>query len=79
MPKVYLSENQRLNARLSSWLYGEMKIKHITQKEMAYELGISQPALAQKIRNNKYSFEDFLTFVRVLKPDTKDLERLVGR
>lgn len=79
MPRVYLSENQRLSERLSAWVYGQMKVKKIPQRIMAEELEISQPAFAQKLKNRSFSYTDFLTFVRVLEPDTADIERLLGR
>lgn len=79
MPKVYLSENQRLSERLSAWVYGQMKVKKIPQRIMAEELEISQPAFAQKLKNRSFSYTDFLTFVRVLEPDTAEIERLLGR
>lgn len=79
MPRVYLSENERLSERLSAWVYGQMKVKKIPQRIMAEELEISQPAFAQKLKNRSFSYTDFLTFVRVLEPGTKELERLLGR
>ena len=79
MPKVYMSEQDRLYAKLISWIYGEMKVRGITQRAMAYEMGISQAALSQKLKNRSISFADFLTIVRVLEPDTKELDRLLGR
>jgi len=78
MPKVYLSENDRLSERLVSWVYGEMKIKKISQRQMADEMEISQQAFSQKLKNHSFSFTDFLTIVRVLKPDTQEIERLLG-
>jgi len=79
MPRVYLSENERLSERLSAWVYGQMKVKKIPQRIMAEEMEISQPALAQKLKNRSFTYSDFLTFVRVLEPDDKELSRLLGR
>lgn len=79
MPKVYLSENERLCDRLAAWVYGQLKIRRIPQRIMAAELGISQSAFAQKLKNRSFSFVDFLVIVRVLNPDASDLDRLLGR
>lgn len=79
MPRVYLSENERLSERLSAWVYGQMKVKKIPQRIMAEEMEISQPALAQKLKNRSFTYSDFLTIVRVLEPETADIERLLGR
>lgn len=79
MPRVYLSENDRLNDRLVAWVYGEMKCRKIPQRKMAEEMGITQAAFSQKMKNRSFSFPDFLTLVRVLEPDAKELDRLLGR
>lgn len=77
MPKVYLTENEKLTERFVAWIYGQMKVKRIPQREIAEELNISQPAFAQKLKNRSFSFADFLTLVRVLEPDSEELQRLV--
>jgi transcriptional regulator with XRE-family HTH domain len=79
MPRVYLSEKDRLSARLSSWVYGEMKVKKIPQRELADAMGVSQQALSRKLKSRSFSFADFLAIVKVLEPDEKELNRLVGR
>ena len=79
MPRVYLSENERLSAQLSSWVYGEMKCRGISQRKMAEELGICQQALSKKLKSHSISFTDLVVFVRVFEPDEKDIARLLGR
>lgn len=79
MPKVYVSENERLSARLASWVYGELKIKGLSHRAMAKEMGISQQALSQKLKSQSFSYTDFITFIRVLDPDDKEIHRLLGR
>ena len=79
MPRVYLSENERMSERLASWIYGELRVQRIPQRVLAEEMEVSQPALAQKLKNRSFSFTDFLAAVRVLKPDTQEIERLLGR
>ena len=79
MPKVFLSDNDRLSDRLVAWIYGEMKCQKITQRDMAYELGISQAAFSQKLKNRSISFKDFVAIIRVLQPDSQEVDRLLGR
>lgn len=79
MPRVYLSENERLSAQLSSWVYGEMKCRGISQKQMADEMGICQQALSRKLKSHSISFTDFLVFVKVLEPDEREIARLLNR
>lgn len=79
MPRVHLNENDRLSDRLVSWTYGEMKCRKISQRTMADEMGITQAALSQKLKNRSITFKDFLVIVRMLEPDAKELDRLLGR
>ena len=79
MPRVYLDENRRLSVRLVAWIYGELKVQKISQRAIASELGISQSAFAQKLKNYNFTFLDFLTIIRVLNPDQNELNRLLGR
>lgn len=79
MPRVYLSENERLCDRLASWVYGKLKTNGLSQTDLAREMQISQQALSMKLRIHSFSFTDFLTFVRVFKPDEQELDWLVGK
>ena len=78
MPKAYLTEQDRLNARLTAWVYGQMKLNKVTQRDLAEELGVSQPAVSWKLNNHSYDFTDICCFVRVFKPDAQELNRLLG-
>jgi transcriptional regulator with XRE-family HTH domain len=79
MPRVYLSERDRLSARLSSWVYGEMKVKKIPQRKLADAMGVSQQALSRKLQSRSFSFTDFLAIVKLLEPDDKELNRLLDK
>ena len=79
MPRVFLNEQEKLNSRLASWVYGEMKVQGITQRDLARERGISQPAISKKLMSKSFDFDDFTCFVRVFKPDTAEVMRLIGK
>jgi predicted XRE-type DNA-binding protein len=76
MPKVYLSTNAKMKAQLARWIYGELKIRRMSQQALADELDISRQALGKKLRTQSFSYEDFINVVRVFQPDAKTLERL---
>lgn len=73
MPKVYLSELERMNQKLGSWVYGQMKVHRLTQKDMAKELGISQQAFSMKMKLYRFTYDDFLVFVRMFKPSQEEM------
>lgn len=79
MPRVYMSESKRLSARLASWMYGQMKLKGISQRMLAEELQITQQALSYKLKKHQFSFADFVTIVGVFAPDPSELAWLVGK
>ena len=79
MPKVFLSEKDKLNNRLASWVYGQMKLRSVTQSQLADELQITQQALSYKLKNRQFSFADFVTIVNVFAPDPSELAWLVGK
>jgi len=78
MPKVYLSEQDRLCSKLSRYVYGNMRIRRITQKEMAKKMNISQQSLSRKLKNASFNYSDFLFFVKEFEPSQKELLEIVG-
>ena len=77
MPRVYITTNERRNAKLAAWIYGEMKIQKITQTAVANKLGISQPSFNRKLRNHNFDFEDFTALVELFNPEDGEIARLV--
>lgn len=78
MPKVYLSENERLNARIAAWVYGQLKLNNMSQRDLAAECGISQPAVSKKLKTHSFDVTDFACYVRIFKPDNEEVMRLLG-
>lgn len=78
MPKVYLTEKDRLCARLAVWVYGEMKSRRITQEKLAEKMNIRQQSLNRKLREESFDFADFTFFVKEFQPDNKTLKHIVG-
>ena len=74
MPKVYLTRQDKLNEKLVAYIYGAMKVKKITQREMADRLGVSQPAFAKKLKKCRFTHADLATIFDTL--DTQDEEIL---
>ena len=79
MPKVILTKEERASARLAEWVYGQMKMQRITQKEVAKRLGISQQAVYNKLHRRSFEFEDFICFLDIFQPDESQISRLVGK
>ena len=78
MPKVYLSEKDRLCSKLARWVYGEMRIRRLSQSQVAEKMGISHQALSKKLKRESFDFSDFLFFVKEFEPSQQELLDLVG-
>lgn len=78
MPKVFLNEKQRMCHRLATWVQGEKKRLKITDTELASEHGISQSAMSRKLREESFSFEDYVFFVQKFQPDNDTLRYIIG-
>ncbi len=79
MPKVFLSKQDKLNEKLSVWIYGQMQTKGIKQHQLAEQMGMSQQLLHYKLKHKSFSFKDFLFVVEALQPDISDIAWLVGK
>ena len=73
MPKVYITKQEQLNNRLASLIYGTMKVKGVTQTQMASELMISQQAYSRKLKNVQFTFADLTTIFEVLDMPDEDI------
>lgn len=61
MPKVFITQEQQLNNRLVTLIYGLMKVQNKSQKQMADKLSISQPAFGKKLKRKQFTFLDLVT------------------
>lgn len=78
MPKAYLTKQEKLNNDLSAWIYGQAKVRQVTQKQMADAIGIKQPSLNYKLKHGNFTFQDLTAVFGILKPDGEELMRLMG-
>lgn len=78
MPKVYLTEKDRLCARLAKWVYGEMRVRRISQTNLAKKMNITQQALSKKLREARFDYTDFVFFVKEFQPDNRELKEIIG-
>lgn len=77
MPRAYITKEGRQRAKLSAWIYGQMKIRNIPQREIADRLHITQQGFNRRLREQRFSFEDLLVFVDIFKPDIKEVADLL--
>lgn len=78
MPKVYLTEKDRLCARLAAWVYGQMKLHRISQRALAPKMGISHQALSKKLKTHNFNYTDFVFFIQEFQPTDGELRQIIG-
>ena len=78
MPKTYLTREMRLRENLAIWIYGQMKVNHLSQRKVAGDLGLTQQGLCLKLKKQSFSFDDFVFFMKLFQPDEETLKKLVG-
>lgn len=64
-------------ARLSKWIYGEMKARRLSQQVMADKMNISRQALGRKLKEKSFDYKDFAFFVKEFRPTEKELLNLL--
>ena len=80
MPRVYLTKQDQFNSRLTSLIYGTMKVKKISQAKMADALEISQPAFSKKLKKAQFMFFELVTIFSILElPDGDVLTVMRGK
>ena len=78
MPKAYITKQEKLNNELSAWIYGQAKVRRVTQRQLAEAIGIKQPSLNYKLRHGSFSFQDLTVVFEILEPDGETLMKLMG-
>lgn len=78
MPRVYITKQEKLNRDLSAWIYGQAKVRRVSQKQLADAIGIKQPSLNYKLKHGSFSYQDLIAVFGILEPDEDTLARLMG-
>lgn len=77
MPKVYLSEADRLadrqRDRIRAVIYGRMKTLHVTSSDLAERWKISQPGAAYRIREGKLTLIDVFLIKDLLQLEEDEI------
>lgn len=80
MPRVNGLKHKYMANDLGGKIVGLMYRSGITQADIATELGIKQPAVSYKIRNNSFSYEDLLKLFKLFElPDAEIVELMKVR
>lgn len=77
MPRIRQNKKKYLIKDFPYYVTVRMKELGLKQETVAEKLGISQPTLSYKIKNNTFSYVDFLNLMDLLRPEDKEIISLV--
>lgn len=77
MPRIKQFKKQYMAKDFPVWVIGTMRVLGITQKQLAEELGITQPTLSYKLKNCQFEYVELLTIFQTLKADDSTIVRLM--
>ena len=66
-------------ADLPGWIVGKMHKKKLRQTDVAKEIGITQPAMSQRLGQDldSFTYGDLLTLFKVLEATDEEILRLM--
>ena len=78
MPKIYTSEKERINARITRTISGYMDERRIRQQDLADIWGITQPAARYKLKSGSITLTELAQANKLLKIEPDDLISMLG-
>ena len=78
MPKVYMSEKERVNARIRRTICGYMSERKIRQIDLADVWGITQQAAGYKLKTGSITLEELARANKLLQIEPDDLVTMFG-
>ena len=78
MPKVYMSEKERVNARIRRTICGYMTERKIRQIDLADIWGITQQAAGYKLKTGSITLEELARANKLLQIEPDDLVIMFG-
>lgn len=77
MPRVAIKKKEYKLSDFSKWLIGEMRERKLSQADIGKLLGISQPAVSQRLESGNFTYDQLLTLFSKLEAPDKDILRLM--
>lgn len=77
MPKSYYNEFDRRADKLQAFIYGQMKLKHLTQEKMADELGMSRQSFGYNLSHLSFNPLELMRVFNALEVDEEEVGRLL--
>ena len=79
MSRVAINKKKYMIKDLPAWIVGKMHTEKKRQVDLAEEIGITQPAMSQRLGQDldSFSYGDLLTLFKVLNATDEEILRLM--
>ena len=85
MPRVVVNKKKYKLADLQNWITGQIHAQGLKQSQVAYELGISQQALSERLKPPKnkrkdkdsFSYGDLLVLFKLFNTPAEEVVKLM--
>lgn len=82
MPKVYVNDADRALARFRKWYHDQKPSRDMTDSKMAKILGVSQPAVSQKLKvkgsdQNEITLRDAILIMHKMNASDEEILTLM--
>lgn len=79
MPRVAINKKKYMIADLPGWISGRMHREKKKQSEIARTIGISQPAMSNRLNSNEdiFTYGDLLTLFKELNATDEEILKLM--
>lgn len=77
MPRVSIKKKDYKVTDFKRWLIGEMGVRGIRQKDIGEWLGISQPAVCNKMKKGEFSLKELITIFEKFGTSEEQIGKLL--
>ncbi len=77
MPRVSINKRKYKVNDFSKWVVGKMYELNITQSDISKMLGITQPAISNRLKKGLFSYAEVLTLLKELRATDEEILRLM--
>lgn len=77
MPRVSINKKKYKVSDLSKWIIGKMYELNMTQSDLSEMLGITQPAVSNRLKKGLFSYADMLILLKELQATDEEILRFM--
>lgn len=79
MPRVYLSETDKLKKRFQEFVFGRIKGLGLSQSKVANQMYMKQQTFSYKLRNLTFDIGELMDLLNILQVTPEELPQLMLR